>query len=396
MNVTLKNEIEQYADSHTQEMVDLWKDVVNLEGNSEDLEGLRLVVDRFKKEFELTGMSCQLLPMGNKTQDYLVGTLGADRPGKPVLFCGHYDTILPRGKYGPAPFRIEDGKAKGPGVLDMKGGIVIALNVIKALNAVGYKERPIKICFVSDEESCHEFNDKAGKVIMEQAEGCLCAFNMETGRINNDLCIGRSARVGFDVTITGVAVHAGNDFAAGRNAVAEMAHKIVELEALTDLEKGSTVNCGVIHGGTVANAIPALCQLNVDMRFRKQSELEKTLEAAKAICEKTFIEGTHTEYSYRIAMPAFETIPGVMELYELTKNVSETYGYGTPGKIFLGGVSDASYLTLAGVPALCSCGVRGENNHTDNEYAVVDSLYERTKLLSAVILHLDEFSIPQA
>lgn len=389
--VTLKKEIEAYVDSHRQEMLDLWRDVVNLEGNSEDLAGLRRVVERFKQEFESAGMQCTLLPMGDGAQDYLTGILNPDLPGKPVLFCGHYDTILPPGKYGPNPFRVEDGHARGPGVLDMKGGIVIALYVVKALAAIGFRERPIKICFVSDEESCHEHNDKAGETIMREAKGCLCAFNMETGRVNNDLCIGRSARVEFHVAVNGVSAHAGNDFTAGRNAIEEMCHKVLELQALTDLSQGSTVNCGVIQGGTVANAVPGRCELDVDMRFLKQSELENTIEKAQAICAQTHVEGTTTECSYRVAMPAFETIDGVMELYELTKAVSEEYGYGSPGKIVLGGVSDASYLTLAGTPTLCSCGVRGENNHTDNEYAIVESLYERSKLLAAVILNLGQF-----
>ncbi len=393
MDIIWKNEIETYVDDHRQEMLDLWRDVVNLEGNSVALDGLRAVVERFKSEFEAAGMDCRLLPMGPGAQDYLVGIVGADRPGKPVLFCGHYDTILPPGKYGPNPFRVEDGKARGPGVLDMKGGIVIALYVIKALAAIGYDKHPIKICFVSDEECCHENNEKGGETIMKEAAGCLCAFNMETGRINNDLCVGRSARVGFDVTVTGVAAHAGNDFAAGRSAIAEMCHKILALEALTDLSQGSNVNCGVIHGGTVANAIPGKCELNIDMRFLKQSELEKTVAAAEEICRKTFIEGTSTAYSYRVAMPAYETIPGVPELYELAKEVSEAYGYGPTGKIVLGGVSDASYLTLAGVPTICSFGVRGENNHTDEEYAVVESLYERTKWLAALFQHLDAFRV---
>ena len=390
MDVTHKHAIEAYVDAHREEMLALWREIVDLEGRSEELDALRLVAERLRSAFEAAGVDCRLLPMGDGAQDYLTGIWGADLPGKPVLFCGHYDTILPSGKYGPAPFRIEEGRARGPGVLDMKGGIVIALYVIKALSSIGFQERPIKICFVSDEESCHAHNDRAGEVIMSEASGCLCAFNMETGRINNDLCVGRSARVSFHVSVTGVAAHAGNDFAAGRNAIAEMCHKVLELEALTDLERGSTVNCGVIQGGTVANAVPGRCDLHVDMRFLRQAELEKTVAAAQVICAKTYIDGTSTQCSYRVAMPAFETIPGVMELYELAKEVSEAYGYGSPGKIVLGGVSDASYLTMAGVPTLCSFGVRGEHNHTDEEYAVVESLYERTKWLSALFLHLSD------
>ena len=391
MNVVLKNEIEKYIEDHREEMLNTYRDVINLEGRSNELDKLELVVERFKKEFEAAGVKCQRLPQTDKTQDYLVGIWGEENPGQPILFSGHYDTIINSGAYGTdKPFHVEDGKAMGPGVLDMKGGIVIALYVIKALSAIGYKERPIKICFVSDEESCHEFNPNAGQVIMDSAKGCLCAFNMETGRMNNDLCIGRSARVEFNVKVTGVSVHAGNDFARGRNAIAEMAHKILDLEALTDLSKGSTINCGVINGGTVANAIPGSCELVVDMRFLKQDEMLKTIEAAKEICAKTYIDGTTTEYTYRIGMPAFETINGVMEFWNLCKDVSEAYGYGTPGKIVLGGVSDASHITLAGVPAICSFGVRGDFNHTLKEYSVLESLYERTKLIAAICLHFDE------
>ena len=391
MNVVLKNEIEKYIEDHREEMLNTYKDVINLEGRSNELDKLELVVERFKKEFEAAGVKCQRLPQTDKTQDYLVGIWGEENPGQPILFSGHYDTIINSGAYGTdKPFHIEDGKAMGPGVLDMKAGIVITLYVIKALAAIGYKDRPVKICFVSDEESCHEFNPDAGQVIMDSAKGCLCAFNMETGRLNNDLCIGRSARVEFNVKVNGVSVHAGNDFARGRNAIAEMAHKIIDFEALTDLSKGNTVNCGVIKGGTVANAIPGSCELVVDLRFLKQDEMLKTIEAAKEICAKTYIDGTTTEYTYRIGMPAFETINGVMEFWNLCKDVSEAYGYGTPGKIVLGGVSDASYITLAGVPAICSFGIRGDFNHTLKEYSVLESLYERTKLIAAICLHFDE------
>lgn len=391
--VNRKAEIERYVDSHREEMLALWRDVVNLEGCSDDVESLRLVAERLKKEFESTGMKCRLLPQGPKTQDYLVGVLGEGRPGKPVLFSGHYDTIMPKGKYGPNPFRVVDGRACGPGVLDMKGGIIVALYTIKALCSVGFNDRPLKICFVSDEESCHAYNENAGRAIMDAGEGCLCAFNMETGRVNNDLCVGRSARVEFNVEVKGISCHAGNDFAVGRNAIEEMAHKLIALQSLTDLEQGSTVNCGVIHGGTVANAVPGECAMDIDMRFLKQAELEKTVKAAEAICQKTLIEGTATTYRYRVAMPAFETIPGVTALYELVRSVSQACGYGAPGKIVLGGVSDASYLTCAGIPTLCSAGVRGEHNHTDHEYAVVESLYERTKLLANVCENLGDLQL---
>ena len=155
--------------------------------------------------------------------------------------------MFPAGSWGPAPFRIEDGKAYGPGALDMKGGVVIALYVAKALNHIGYRQTPIKVIFSGNEEKGH-VGSTGDQVFLEEARGCQFAFNMETGLHTGELCVGRKGHLGCHVEVTGIESHAGNDFESGRSAIEEAAHKILAIQALTDLEEGTTVNVGVIQG----------------------------------------------------------------------------------------------------------------------------------------------------
>ena len=126
------NHIYQYVDEKKDEMVALWKDMVNLESGTREKEKVDRLAERLKVEFEKAGLNCRLVDVGPQNGKTLVGVLGAERSGKPVIFSGHMDTVFSTGTFGDNPFRIEDGKAFGPGVLDMKGGIIIALYVIKA------------------------------------------------------------------------------------------------------------------------------------------------------------------------------------------------------------------------------------------------------------------------
>ncbi|MGI6129547.1 MAG: M20 family metallopeptidase [bacterium] len=384
------NNIYQYVDERKDEMIGLWRELVNYESYAREKEKVDLLAERLKVEFEKEGLDCRLVDVGPQSGKTLVGILGAERSGKPVIFSGHMDTVFPTGTFGEKPFRIEDGKAFGPGVLDMKGGIIISLYVIKALNSINFNERPIKIVFSGDEEIGH-VNSTGAEVILEEAKDGICAFNMETGLIDNALCIGRKGRMEPHITVNGIEAHAGNDFASGRNAIEEMAHKILEIQKLTDLESGTTVSVSKIKGGTVSNAIPAQCQVEVDVRFENMAEMERAKQRIGEICEITHVDGTSTEWEVASSMAAYETTDDVIKFYNFCNEVAKKYGFGEMGSRRLGGSSDAAFITIAKTPVLCSCGVRGEWNHTAKEYALVDSLFERTKLLSTIVLNLDQF-----
>lgn len=383
------NQIYQYIDSNRESILELYGEIVNLESWYKEPENVNIVAERLKTEFEKEGLVCKLIDVepNGKT---LVGILGEDRGGKPVVFSGHMDTVFPEGTFGKKPFKIVDEKAYGPGVLDMKGGIIISLYVIKALNSIGYNERPIKIIYSGDEEACHG-GSRGAEIFLEEAKGGICAFNMETGLIDNNLCIGRKGRIELHVTVEGVEAHSGNDFLSGRNAIGEIAHKILDFHNMTDLEVGTTVSVGKIQGGTMANAVPKECKIQVDIRFEKAKEMDKIKQKIKEICEKTYIDGTTTTYELASVMAAYETTEDVMRFYNYVKDTAEKFGFGEIKARRLGGSSDASYITIAGTPALCSFGIRGEWNHTEREYALVESLFERSKLISTVIMNLSKF-----
>ena len=136
------DQINAYIDSHKDEMIEKWKQLVNLEGRFDEKENVEKAQAWLRKEMEAAGFRCWTEPSRSDRCSVLLGILGEDRPGKPVVFGGHIDTVHPKGSFGGEnPFYIEDGKAYGPGVLDMKGGIIIALYVAKALEELGYKDQ---------------------------------------------------------------------------------------------------------------------------------------------------------------------------------------------------------------------------------------------------------------
>lgn len=385
------NEIETYVDKHRDEIISTWEKLVNLEGTAREKECMDKVANYLYDEFSKTGMSCKLIEKSSKSPMVLVGTIGQERKGKPVVFCGHYDTVFKKGMFGENPFKIEDGKAYGPGVLDMKGGIVISLYVIKALESIGYNERPIKIVYCGDEEIGHPESD-AARIINEVSRGAVCGFNMETSPVNNSVCIGRKGAMVGKVIVNGVSAHSGNNFEAGRNAVVEAAHKIIAIDSLTDMESGTHINCGIVQGGKAWNIIPDECTIEFSGRFSKNSEIERVNNAITKFCSESVIEGTSSVYKPSTPLGVFEKNERNMALYKFCNQISKEYNYGELGHVFLGGGSDAVEISRENVPTNCSFGVLGEWNHTEREYAVVESMFTRSKLISAIILNLNKFN----
>ena len=213
----------------------------------------------------------------------------------------------------------------------------------------------------------------------------ICSIN------SNKICVFRKGGTRCRITVHGVEAHAGNDFTKGRSAIAEMAYKVVDIHNLTDLKAGTTMNIGTINGGTIFNAVPAKCEAVVDMRFEKNEELEKAKKSLEAVCKKTYIEGTTTEMEYIDVMHVFETTEGGLALWNYLHDTAAEMNLAETGQIRLGGSSDAAYITMAGVPCLCSCGTMGEWNHTVREYILTDSLYERAKLCAGALLNADNF-----
>lgn len=385
-------EIALFIDAHKADIMKDWQELVQIEGSTLEKENVEKALAKYQSWLEAEGFSCQLIDVGEQTAGTLIATLGADRGGQPILFSGHLDTVYPQGSFGPELFKIEEGKVHGPGVLDMKGGLIVALYVVKALKSLGYDETPLKFVVSGDEENGHQLSNGAD-VFMEESKNCLFGLNMETGRIDNKLCIGRKGTANAYLKVTGVGSHAGNDFESGRNAIAEMAHKIIAIQALTDLEKGTTVSVGVISGGTVPNAIPKSCEIKVDIRFENHEEEEAIKAKIQAVAANTTIAGTTTEVQLVAGLRSFETTDKVESFYNFIKEVAEKTDHEVPGRVYLGGGSDAAYVGAAGTPAICSIGVLGQWNHTKEEYAVIQSMFDRISLVTTIVLNHSGFKL---
>ena len=386
MEQDMKKKAFQYVDAHRDEMLALWKELVDIESGSSDKAGVDAVAVRLEHELKSMGATTKIISMA-EAGNMLIGEFSAPGNEQGVLFIGHMDTVFKKGALAERPFTIREGKAYGPGVLDMKGGIVTLLYAIKGLQAAGYKMRPIKVVLAGDEEVGHA-KSNATEVFAEAAKGHIAAFNCETGFVDDGLVVGRKGSVLFTLEVKGVAAHVGNDPENGRNAILEMSHKVIAIQELTDWEEGTTYNVGVIQGGTVPNAVPDYAKIVVDVRYNDPSILPAIQEKMERIANTTYVDGTHTAMSTRNSIIPMKTTDEIHQLFSLVKAAYLENGFGDPYEKSVGGGSDSAYTVLAGVPTVCAMGVKGGRNHSPEEYAVVDTLFERAKLLAACVLKL--------
>lgn len=382
-----KQQAFQFVDQHREEMVELWRDVVMLESGPHEKAGIDAVAAKFGQVLADVGAAIRSVPFEH-AGNMLIAELGVERKMPGVIFLGHMDTAIAAGAAAERPFVIKDGKVYGPGVLDMKGGIVAFLYAIKALNAAGYDSRPIKVLLAGDEEVLHA-KSTAPDLLVAESKGYAAAFNAETGFMDDGIVVGRKGVARFMMEVRGVAAHAGNDPENGRSAILEMAHKIIGVQNLTDWEKGISFNVGVMQGGKTSTAVPDYAKIDIDVRYKDPDDLSWILEQLQTVGEKMHIEGTSTKVVYMEGIKPMKTTEGVMKLFELVAKVSAENGFGAPYAKHVGGASDSAYTVIAGVPTVCAIGVKGGRNHSPEEFAVVDTIFERAKLLIASVLELD-------
>ena len=311
---------------------------------------------------------------------------------KKVMLMGHMDTVFPKGTVATRPFRIEDGIAYGPGVMDMKSGIAIGLYTLKALIDNKWDDTDLTVFFVGDEEINHP-KTNAVENFKKYGKGMDAVFNMEPGRTEGEVVTGRKGLWRPKIKVEGVAAHSGNEPEKGASAIIELAHKAIDITALTNFATGTTYNVGVFNGGRLANIIPDEALAKLDVRFKTIEEADKAKENVKEILAKTYIPKTTTtliDEGIVDYMPPFEETPAGLKLYEFLRKQAEKLGQQTLGRLYVGGSSDAGYTTMVGSPTICSMGPKSVGAHSNNEYAYVESYVPRAQLLAMAIMHLDE------
>jgi glutamate carboxypeptidase len=294
-----------------------------------------------------------------------------------VLLLGHLDTVWPFGTLAKMPWREADGKLYGPGVLDMKAGVVMALEAIAAAKQLG-ADRPVTLLLNSDEE----IGSPVSRPITEKiAQTCSAVFVLEPAQ---GLAY-KTARKGvgqYDLHVQGVASHAGVDFSSGHSAVLEMARLLQTVAGFTDLGKGLTVNPGVVRGGTQSNVVAAECFASIDVRIARASDaarvdrLFRSLKVTDKACTLTVTGGLNR--------PPMERKPGTVKLFKQARAFAKQMGF-VLDEASTGGGSDGNFTAALGVPTLDGMGSVGAGAHAAHEHVVKKHLVERTALLAAMI-----------
>ena len=372
----------QAIETKHEKMVQFLEKMVNIDSGIDSPEGVANVARIIGDKLAEMDFSVEYLDYPGACTHLLAKKQGTGN--KEVMIIGHMDTLFPIGTVAKRPFTIKDGKAYGPGVLDMKGGITIALFALEALYESGWNDKNVTVLFAGDEEPAHP-KTNAPELFEQQAKGKDAVFNMETASAGQAVLVGRKGNIHPELIVKGIAAHAGADLDKGASAIVELAHKIIAVNKLTDKERGLTFNCGVITGGTVANAVADSASVVSDMRYLTAADGAEGLESLRKIAAENVIPGTSCEVSnLRERFTPMEVTEGNLKLYEIVRQQGEKLGLAVEKKVG-GGASDAGWTVRAGAPSLCAMGARGSFNHSDREFIELDSLVERTKLLALSI-----------
>tara|TARA_A100001037_G_scaffold292407_1_gene307704 strand:+ start:5962 stop:7092 length:1131 start_codon:yes stop_codon:yes gene_type:complete len=358
---------------------------VEIESPSTDAEAVNRMADLVQGELDGIGLETERVPGRDGFGDHLLARTPwqTNEPG--IMVLGHLDTVWSLGTLAARPFRVEDGKAYGPGIYDMKGGAYLICEAIRTIMET--EERPplpITVLFVSDEEVG---SPTSREVIEAEAKRSKYVIVNEPARPPHGAAVTtRSGWGRFRIRVRGRAAHAGSDHQLGRSAIAELARLIVKIEGMTDYERGVTFNVGTVQGGTRPNVVPEEAEADVDLRFANPDEADSLEQAVLGLEPEG--EDIEIEVFGGINRPPFERSEAGMALFERAKAVAADAGVDLK-ETWAGGVSDGNFAAALGVPTLDGLGVVGAGAHAEHEHIVVDRLAERSDFLLGLLRTLD-------
>lgn len=363
-------------------MLAVLQQAVELESPSDNKAALDRCGRFLAAQFERQGGRINFYPQADAGDHLKVEFPGA-ASAKPILLLGHFDTVWPLGTLATMPFRIDRERLRvsGPGVLDMKSGIVMMLFALRALrSANGAEHRPVTILLDADEE----IGTPTGRSIVEAtARECEAVLVLEPAQgSEGHLKTARKGVGSFCLRVRGRAAHAGVDFEKGSSAIVELARLVVEVAGFTEIRRGITVNPGVINGGTRPNVVAAEARLDVDVRISRAEDATDLVQKFKAL--RPFDPGCTLEVTGGVNRPPMERTEGTVRLLRLAQEEALKLGM-TLGEAATGGGSDGNFTSALGVPTLDGLGGVGEGAHAAHESICLDELPRRTALLAGLI-----------
>jgi glutamate carboxypeptidase len=379
----MKDKISEFINDEKKSMLELLENLVNMDSGSYDVDGVKAVGNAVKNRLMELGFAVTMLE-NDRFAPHLLATKKGNGE-KNIMFLGHMDTVFEKGTAAKRPFTIKGGRAYGPGVCDMKAGIVSLLYTLKALEHVGYNSYGSLTVFLNTDEERGSATSE--KHIIEECRKNDMVLVVEPGIPGNYVVIERQGGGIFNLDIWGKPSHAGANPLDGIHAIDEAAHKIIALHGLTDYSKGKSVSVGVVKGGTRSNIIPEHVFMEIDIRCRVNADGHALIDSMQKIADTEYVQGTRAELTRVMYRPPIEKTAGNIALFEKLKKTAAHLGIEVNEK-YSGGGSDGNYTSAEGIPTMDSLGPIGELEHTDDEFVLVDTLFSRTALLSLFVMEL--------
>jgi glutamate carboxypeptidase len=371
----------EYLSGRRQPMVDLLVELASLESPSDVAESQRAAQVRLGRALEERGFAARRVA-GKRTGGLLYGRPRERTRGRPAqLLVGHSDTVWPLGTTTSMPVVVEGGRVRGPGVFDMKAGLVQGIFALEAISAVGLRPPATPLWIINSDEEIGSPESK--RWIRRVAASTARAFVLEPAYASEGrLKTARKGIARFRVVVRGVPAHAGLDPTAGASAIAEMAHVILRLHALTDLARGTTVNVGTVRGGTRPNVIAAEASAEVDVRVVSVEAAEEIARAIRAIEPRT--PGTFIHAEGGLEIEPLERTERNAALWRQAVTAGERLGIHLE-EYTSGGASDGN-TTSRYTPTLDGLGAIGDGAHARHEWVSIDGMVERAALLAELLM----------
>ncbi len=378
-------QILERAQHYQADALKLLERLVNIDSGTGDEEGLKQVGAIAIEELTRLGMTVETVSAKPAVGDNIVATLTGTGKGK-VLLIAHMDTVFAKGTAAARPFRIEEGRAYGPGVSDDKGGIVAAVHALKILRDLNFKDYArITVLLNTNEET----GSRGTRALIERlAKEHDVSLNLEAGRAGDVIVIWRKGSARLTIEVKGRAAHAGGSPEAGRNAAMELANQVLQVAKLGNPEKQTTVNVTVLQSDDRSNVIPDLAIAHADVRALVSEEFDRVEREAAAIARNSKLI-PDTEVTATLVR-SFPIMPQNAQTDALAKMAQSIYGeLGKTLKLEgSGGAADSSFAAGVFKPALDGLGIIGGNAHTDREYAEMASIPPRFYLLTRMVMEL--------
>ncbi|SEQ38235.1 M20 family metallopeptidase [Piscibacillus halophilus] len=370
------SKIEKYLEEHHEDMLDSLHTLVSAESPSDQKELVDecgLTLQNIARQ--LIGGNLEVYKQ-SKRGDHFKITVGNGT--KRVLVCAHFDTVWDEGRL---PIKIVDNKFYGPGAIDMKGGIIQSLWAVNALQEENaFPNIELTFLFTSDEELGSQTSQE---LIEQEAQNSDIVLITEPPVAKTgDLKTARKGVGIYNLEIYGKASHAGNHHEAGHSAVNELAHQIINIEKLTNYDIGTTVNVGVVHGGTKRNVVPDHAEALIDFRVKTVEEADRIVQALESLEPVT----NHVEIKVtgELNRPPMVKSKATQELFNKAQEAGKEVGLDI-GEKLVGGGSDGNFTAILGVPTLDGLGALGDGPHAEHEHIIIDELPKRAAMFANLL-----------